>query len=453
MNKALKIRLYPNVEQEQMILKSFGCCRKVYNEHLQERNEFYINAILPLKSKKATQQEINNAYKSYKPSNLKDKFEYLNEVEACILQQSIRDCDTAFTNFFKSNKGQIKGERRGFPKFKSRKDNNQSYRTVQPSKKALNLTTMTLKLPKIGEVKFANKCEHKWFRENKQKEIKSITVSKSASNRYYASILYEISDKKVQLKGEKQVIGLDFSPAELYVDSNGESGLDYGYRPQKLVAKKKLTKLQRRFAKKQIVKKVCEDGITRKVSSNNREKARIKLARCEEQIANRRRDFIEKETLRLVKTYDEVVVEDLNLKGISKFLRNAHNMNDTSWATFVSRLQQKGRDYGCQIVKADRWFPSSQLCHVCHYQKKDLKLSERRWTCPKCGTSHVRDVNAAINLKHYVPKELRDSRSAEAVESLVSQALFNSETSLEQPKKQKRVIVRLRKDTISSLGE
>ena len=181
---------------------------------------------------------------------------------------------------------------------------------------------------------------------------------------------------------------------------------------------------------------------------NNREKARIKLARCEEQIANRRKDFIEKETLRLVKTYDKVVVEDLNLKGISKFLRNAHNMNDTSWATFVNRLQQKGQDYGCQVVKADRWFPSSQLCHVCHFQNTQLKLSDRRWTCSKCGTSHVRDANAAINLKHYVPKELRDSRSAEVVESLASQALFNSESNLEQPKKQKRYVVRRTKKVL-----
>ncbi len=451
MNKVLKIRIYPDSQQEQMILKSFGCVRKVYNEHLQERNEFYINTILPLKEKKVTQKEINDAYKSYKPSNFKEQYLYLNDVEACILQQSIRDCDTAFLNFFKSNKGQIKGERRGFPKFKSRKDSRQSYRTAQPSKKALDLTKMIVKLPKVGGVRFRHDGMPKWFREIKHKEIKSITVSKSASNRFYASILYEIPDKKVQLKDENQVIGLDFSPAEMYVDSEGTPGLDYGYRPQKQAAKKKLTKLQRRFAKKQMVKKVCEDGITRKVSSQNREKARIKLARCEEQIANRRKDWIEKETLRLVQTYDKIVVEDLNLKGISKFLRNAKNMNDTSYATFVSRLQQKGQEYGCNVVKVDRWFPSSQLCNICHYQKKDLKLSDRRWTCPKCGTNHIRDVNAAINLKKYVPQELRKLRSVEVVESLVSQALFNGEASLEQPKKQKRYIVRCNKEKIFNL--
>lgn len=442
MNKALKIRIFPTAQQEQLLLQTFGCCRLVFNEHLQERNEFYIDNILPLKSKGASQKEINETYKLLKYSDLKSKYPFLKEVSSQALCQSLRDCDAAFINFFKSNKGQIKGERRGFPKFKSRKNPRQSYRECMPSKNALNLTTMTVKLPKIGDIRFRHDEMPKWFRETKQKEIKSITVSKSASNRYYVSILYEIPDRKVQIKDEKQVIGLDFSPAELYVDSNEESGLDYGYRPQKLAAKKKLTKLQRRFAKKQMVKKVCDDGITRKVSSNNREKARIKLVRCEEQIANRRRDFIEKETLRLVKTYDKVVAEDLNLKGISKFLRNAHNMNDTSWATFVNRLQQKGQDYGCQVVKADRWFPSSQLCHVCHFQNTQLKLSDRRWTCPKCGASHVRDVNAAINLKHYVPKELRDSRSAEVVESLVSQALFNSKANLEQPRKQKRYVVR-----------
>ena len=115
-----------------------------------------------------------------------------------------------------------------------------------------------------------------------------------------------------------------------------------------------------------------------------------------------------------MKSYDKVVVEDLNLKGISKFLRNAKNMNDTSWGTFVSKLKVKGKDYNCKVIKADRYFPSSQLCSKCGFQYKDLKLSEREWTCPKCGTNHIRDLNAAINLKNYVPLEERKFTPAES---------------------------------------
>ena len=152
---------------------------------------------------------------------------------------------------------------------------------------------------------------------------------------------------------------------------------------------------------------------------------RVKLSRLEEHIANSRRDWIEKETLRLVKSYDKVVVEDLNLIGISKFLRNAKNMNDTSWGTFVSRLEQKGQDYNCEVIKADRYFPSSQLCSKCGFQYKNLKLSEREWTCECCGTHNIRDVNAAINLKNYVPLERRKLAPVESdkINSLASLAL------------------------------
>src|SRR5574344_470606 len=301
MNKALKARLYSTPQQEQLLLQTFGCCRLAFNAHLQERNEFYINEIIPLKTANASQSIINEKYKELKYSDLKKQFQFLHEVSSQALCQSIRDCDAAFMNFFKSAKGEIAGEKRGFPKFKSRKDSRQSYRECMPSEKALDLTSMTIKLPKSGGVKFRHSSSMpKWFKENKFKKIKSLTVSKSSSNRYYVSILYEMPDKQVQTKSEKQAIGLDFSPAEFYVDSEGKSGLDYGYRAQKKAAEKKLTKLQRRFSKKQMLEKVCEDGVTRKISSNNREKARIKLAKCEEQIANRRRDFIEKESLRLV---------------------------------------------------------------------------------------------------------------------------------------------------------
>ena len=134
-----------------------------------------------------------------------------------------------------------------------------------------------------------------------------------------------------------------------------------------------------------------------------------------------------------MKSYNKVVVEDLNLKGISKFLRNAKNMNDTSWATFVSRLETKGKDYNCNVIKADRYFPSSQLCSKCGFQYKGLKLSEREWTCPKCGTSHIRDVNAAINLKNYVPMEGRkltpvESSKAANLARLALQATELNET-------------------------
>ena len=143
----------------------------------------------------------------------------------------------------------------------------------------------------------------------------------------------------------------------------------------------------------------------------------------EEHIANCRRDWIEKETLRLVTNYDKVVVEDLNLIGISKFLSNAKNMTDTSWGMFVERLQAKGLDYNCSVIKADRFFPSSQLCSNGGYQYHELKLSERKWTCPSCGQIHIRDVNAAINLKNYVPKELRESMPVEDIDALASLAL------------------------------
>ena len=267
---------------------------------------------------------------------------------------------------------------------------------------ALNFFSKYVKIPKLGKVPFSHNSLPKWYFE--RVKLCNITVEKSCSNRYYAVLLYEIEKQNIEIENRKDSIGLDFSPSEMYIDSNGQSGKDFGYIAQKQKNAKRLKKLQRAFARKQMIK---QENSPRKISSKNREKARIKLARFEEHIAFCRKDFIEKESLRLVKNYDKVVVEDLNLKGISKFLRNAKNMNDTSWATFVARLEQKSQDYDCEVIKADRYFPSSQLCSKCGFQYKDLKLSEREWTCSCCGTHHIRDVNAAINLKNYVPLERR----------------------------------------------
>src|SRR5574344_2180969 len=403
-HKSLKLRIYPNQEQKVLIDKTFGCCRKLYNEHLQEKNEFYIENILPVK-KKITEKEKKEVYKTFKPKTekeWKEIYSYMKEVSSYSLQQSRMDCDNAFVSFFKSNKGTRKGKS-GFPKFKSKKDNRQSYREPNVNGNSqVHFEERFVKIAKLGKVSFKDRQFPKWW--NQIQKLCSMTISKSCSGNYYVSALFELENVNYKTENRKEAIGLDFSPSEMYVSSESQTGKDFGYVAQKQAHSKQLKRLERRLARNQFLK---DPTSPRKVSSKNREKARIKLARLEEHIADSRKDWIEKESLRLVKSYDKVVVEDLNLKGISKFLRNAKNMNDTSWATFVARLEAKGKDYNCNVIKANRYFPSSQLCSKCGFQYKNLKLSEREWTCSCCGTHHIRDVNAAINLKNYVPLEER----------------------------------------------
>ena len=417
-HKSLKLRIYPTEEQTILINKTFGCCRLVYNERLQEKNEFYIENILHIPKENKT--ERNKKYKEYKPSDLKAQFPFLSEVSSQALCQSENDLKNAYNNFFKSNNKTRKGKS-GFPKFKSKKNNRQSYRECMVSETALNFFSKYVKIPKLGKVPFSHDSLPKWY--FKEAKLCNITVEKSCANRYYAVLLYEIEKPNYKIENRKEAIGLDFSPSEMYVSSENQTGKDFRYVAQKQKHHKKLRRLQRTFARRQMV---AVENCPRKLPSKNREKARIKLARLEEHIADSRKDWIEKETLRLVTSYDKVVVEDLNLKGISKFLRNAKNMNDTSWGMFVSRLQAKGKDYACNVIKADRYFPSSQLCSKCGFQYKDLKLSEREWTCPKCGTNHIRDVNASVNLKNYVPLERRELTpvDSESISNLAELALL-----------------------------
>ena len=186
---------------------------------------------------------------------------------------------------------------------------------------------------------------------------------------------------------ENQSIGLDWSPNEFYIDSECHSAKDYGYEPQKQKHHKQLAKLQRRLAKKT-------------KGSVNYEKARIKVAKLEKHISDSRKWWIENESLRLAKNYSTIGIEDLNLQGIAKFLRNAKNINDCGYANFVTRLIQKGEEQGTSVIKVNRYYPSSQLCHCCGYQNHNLKLSDIEWTCPNCGEHHIRDYNASINLKN-----------------------------------------------------
>ena len=411
---ALKVRLYPSLEQSILIKKTIGCCRQLYNIMLASRLDYYEKNI---KDKELTKQEKLKIYKSYKApteKELKQKYEYMKEVSSVALQQSHNDQQEAFFRYYK---GVAK-----FPKFHSKKQKN-SFREINVNKASwFDWNHRNITLPKIGKVKFRNRQLPIWYSQGCK--VKNITVSKSPNDQFFASIVFEV-EEQLKLKSENQAIGLDFSPADMYVSSNGLTGKDFGYIPQKQVHLKQLQKLQRRFSKK-------------KKGSKNQEKARIRFARLEQHICNSRKDWIEKETLRLVKNYNVIGIEDLTIKGLIKSSRNARNYFDTSWGIFTKRLINKSEKYNCSVIKADRYFPSSRLCHICGYKKTDLKLYMRHWTCPVCHTEHNRDINASINLKNNAIKillEEQELRSAEGIEKLANQALAQFGVSAETERK------------------
>lgn len=411
MNLALKVRLYPTSEQQTLINMTLGCCRQIYNLMLADRLDFYDKNI---KDKDLTKQQRTEIYKSYKApteKEIKAEYEYMKDVSSVSLQQSRRDMQTAFDKFYKGL-----GK---FPRFHSKKQKN-SYREVMSVKFFWN--KRTIQLPKLGEVKFRNRELPKWL--HVDDKVCSITVSKNPSGQYYASILFEVAEMS-KLKSENQTVGLDFSPADEYIDSNGCSGKDFGYVPQKQTYLNQLRKLERRLARKQ-------------KGSRNREKARIKVARIEQHIANSRKDWIEKETLRLVRNYNVIGIEDLTTKGLLRASKNARNYVDTSWGAFTTTLISKSKRYDCNVVKSDRFFASSKLCHICGYKKTDLTLAIRHWQCPCCKTEHDRDTNAAINLKLNainILSEGQEFRSVEGVESLASLALAFTGASEETERK------------------
>ena len=415
-NRALKLRLYPNEEQKTFLDKSLGCSRFFYNHLLNERIEFYKNEIEPIKDNEKLKKE---KYKFFKPTSkkqFKEKFEWARECSDDCLNSTERNLQSAFNNFFKSLNKSRKGKM-GFPKFRSKKEHKDSYTECHVKKNAFDFHNRKINISKCTPIYFKHREKlPKWYSENC--ELKSITVSKNSCGEYWVSLLFELPNFNANSKpiNENQAIGLDWSPSEFYIDSECHSAKDYGYEPQKQKHHKQLMKLQRRLVRKT-------------KGSANYEKARIKVARLEKHIADSRKWWIENESLRLVENYSTIGIEDLNLQGIAKFLRNAKNVTDCGYANFVTRLQQKGEEQGTSVIKVDRYFPSSQLCHCCGYQNHNLKLSDREWTCPSCGEHHIRDYNASINLKNEALNirmrraEFRSVEGVEDIQSLVLQAL------------------------------
>ena len=416
-NRALKVRIYPSQEQKTFLDKSLGLSRFFYNYRLNEQIEFYKNEIEPIKDNEKLKKE---KYKSFKPTSkkqFKELFGFAKECSDDCLNSTERNLQSAFNNFFKSLNKSRKGKQ-GFPKFRSKKEHKDSYTEGHVKKNAFDFHNRKINISKCTPIYFKHREKlPKWYNE-KTSKLKSITISKNSCGEYWASLLFELPSFYANPKpiNENQAIGLDWSPQDFYIDSECHSGKDYGYEPQKQKHNKQLAKLQRRLTRK------TKD-------SNNYEKARIKVAKLEKHIADSRRWWIENESLRLAKNYSTIGIEDLNLQGIAKFLRNAKNINDCGYANFVTRLIQKGEELGTSVIKVDRYYPSSQLCHCCGYQNHNLKLSDREWTCPSCGEHHIRDYNASINLKNEAIKilmrreEFKPMESAEDIQSLVMQAL------------------------------
>ena len=381
-HKSLKIRLYPTEDQKILLNKTFGCCRLLYNERLAEHKEWYNqNKDLP--------KDQRSKFKGKLPKQLrKEKYEFLGEVIAEPLINSQRNCEQAFSNFFKSTSGKRKGRKVGFPRFKAKRDRRDSFTLYMIKKEGLvDFNSRTIFLPKLKDTKFRianSSLKSKWVEWFLEATPLSITVSRNACGEYYCSVLFEKEQDLEQTIGLVKSTGLDFSPGSLYIDSNNNTAPDY--KPYKQLNKKKLAKLQRNLARKQ-------------KGSKNREKARVKLARFEKHISDSRKDYIEKETLRLVRTYDVIGIEDLNLQGMIRFSHNAKNYVDTSWYTFTQKLLWKAQFNNCIVVKSDRFYPSSKTCNHCGYVKQDLTLKDRKWTCPNCGTEIIRDQNAAQNLR------------------------------------------------------
>ena len=415
-NRALKVRLYPSQEQKTFLDKSLGLSRFFYNYLLNERIEFYEKEIEPIKENVDLKNQKYKSFKATSRKQFKEEFDFAKECSDDCLCTSERNLKSAFDNFFKSLNKTRKGKM-GFPKFRSKKEYKDSFTDFHFPKNSFDFHHRLISISKCKNIKFKHREKlPKWYSENC--ELKSITISKNSCGEYYASLLFELPNFYANPKpiDENQAIGLDWSPSEFYIDSECHSAKDYGYEPQKQKHHKQLAKLQKRLARKT-------------KGSKNYEKARIKLAKLEKHVADSRKWWIENESLRLARNYSTIGIEDLNLQGIAKFLRNAKNINDCGYGIFVNRLIQKGEEQGCSIIKVDRYFPSSQICHCCGYQNHNLKLSDRTWICPSCGTNHIRDVNASINLKNEALNirmrraEFKPMKSVEDIHLLAMQAL------------------------------
>lgn len=357
MNRAFVFRIYPNSEQEEFFAKTFGCTRFIYNKMLSEKIEYY----------KETNKMLKNT-----PAQYKEEHEWLKEVDSLALANAQLHLETAYKNFFRDPKI-------GFPKFKSKKSNQFSY-TTNNQNGTIFIKDKHIKLPKLKTL-----VKIKQHREiPKDAKIKSATISKTATEKYYISILVEYKKEKTEIELDvNKAIGIDFSMKELIVTSSGKKPDYPRYYRQAL---NKLSKEQRKLS-------LCEKG------SNNRNKQRQKVAKLHEKVKNQRQDFLHKLSRQITNECDIVCIEDLNMKAMSQMLKFGKSVADNSYGKLVEYLKYKLEEEGKKLIKIDKWFPSSKTCSKCGKEKEELLLSERIYTC-ECGYIEDRDINASINIRN-----------------------------------------------------
>ena len=362
MLKAIKIRIYPSDEQKQFINRQLGCCRVVYNSCLAYRRDKYEKEGISITSLQAINYIVE----------LKKDREWLKEVHSKVLQQSVMDMNSSYKNFFEG--------RSGFPKFKSKKDYEQKCRFPKDAFIGIRGNRIDL-IKSLKDIHFKCSVRDEIYLNKNQDKVHSLTLTRNKVGQYYLSVLV---DKQIEPKQSvNSVVGIDLGIKDFVITSEGQVFENLHFKKSET---NKLKRLQRQLSRKQ-------------PNSNNREKVRIKLAKLNQKIRNKKLHYLHQVSNQLVSENQIICMEDLNVKGMMKNHNLAESIQEMNFGEFKNLLTYKCLQYGRQLVFIDKFYPSSKTCHCCGYANKSLKLSDRQWICPECNSVIDRDLNAAMNIK------------------------------------------------------